>query len=446
MPVNVKRFCSSIFYTSLFAAAASAQTTQPSPATPKPVPSPQIVAIKAAPTSAEIMRERISKAKAYIAVRNYNAAIYELENIRRETSDSSVNAVVNVLLMNSYLEQGDHKRAQEFLSELYTQQKTGRSNGPYYNAVAAQVVKSSRNQLERYRALGLTVSDRNLPLEALNDIERTRETLEIVITQAKEMSADKTKSAAAMSMLEEATNSRSALARDEYDARRWRDAVSDSREQLANSQSVITSAVDGTVTSGAARPATTGANVPSVTQPSAAAQPLDAAPTFRPVSDSSPRPTENQASSAQQPVRQPNVSPSPQPIVRQPNVAVAPADSRLSARVVPEPATPASTPVSTPTTAGKTEALEVGSLIAYATQQAAPVYPATARMMRASGVVKVELTVDENGSVASVGKASGHSLLQSPAKDAVRKWKFKPFTRDGQPVKATGFVNFNFSL
>jgi len=393
------------------------------------------------------MRERISKAKAYIAVRNYNAAIYELENIRRETSDSSVNAVVNVLLMNSYLEQGDHKRAQEFLSELYTQQKTGRSNGPYYNAVAAQVVKSSRNQLERYRALGLTVSDRNLPLEALNDIERTRETLEIVITQAKEMSADKTKSAAAMSMLEEATNSRSALARDEYDARRWRDAVSDSREQLASSRSVITSAVDGTVTSGAARPATTAANVPPVTQPSAVAQPLNAAPTFRPVIDSSPRPTENQASSAQQPVRQPNVAtPSPQPAVRQPNVAVAPADSRQLTRVVPEPAAAASTPVSTSTTAGKTVALEVGSLIAYATQQAAPVYPATARMMRASGVVKVELTVDENGSVASVGKASGHSLLQSPAKDAVRKWKFKPFTRDGQPVKAIGFINFNFAL
>ncbi len=119
---------------------------------------------------------------------------------------------------------------------------------------------------------------------------------------------------------------------------------------------------------------------------------------------------------------------------------------------MPEPATSASTPansdpvVSTATTAGKTGPLEVGSLIAYATQQAAPVYPATARMMRATGVVKVELTVDETGTVASVGKASGHSLLQSPAKDAVRKWKFKPFTRDGQPVKATGFVNFNFSL
>ena len=37
------------------------------------------------PTSGDVMRERISKAKAFIAVRNYNAAIYELENIRKET-------------------------------------------------------------------------------------------------------------------------------------------------------------------------------------------------------------------------------------------------------------------------------------------------------------------------------------------------------------------------
>ena len=37
-------------------------------------------------------------------------------------------------------------------------------------------------------------------------------------------------------------------------------------------------------------------------------------------------------------------------------------------------------------------------------------------------------------------------MLQAAAKDAIRKWEFKPFVRGGQPVKAIGFVNFNFSL
>jgi periplasmic protein TonB len=66
--------------------------------------------------------------------------------------------------------------------------------------------------------------------------------------------------------------------------------------------------------------------------------------------------------------------------------------------------------------------------------------------MRATGVVKVEVTIDENGEVTQIQKASGPTLLQAAAKDAIRKWKFRPFVRDGQPVKAIGFVNFNFAL
>ena len=193
------------------------------------------------------MRERLSKAKAFIAVRNYGAAIFELENIRRETSDSSVNAVANVLLMNGYIEQGDYKRATDLLNEYYRSYKANNSTGSlYYSAVAAQAVKSARGQVERYRNLGLTISDRNLPLEAVNDIERIRELVETVVTQTKELANDKAKGPAAMALMEEAVNSRAMLARDDYDARRWKDEVADSREQIANSRSVITNAIDGT--------------------------------------------------------------------------------------------------------------------------------------------------------------------------------------------------------
>lgn len=135
--------------------------------------------------------------------------------------------------------------------------------------------------------------------------------------------------------------------------------------------------------------------------------------------------------------------PNPPPVVDTPRAAL----------VMPEIPKAAPSPVvgnSASTTADsvppKSSPLEVGSLIGYATQQATPVYPAAARTIRATGIVKVELTVDESGTVASVGRATGPSLLQNSAKDAIRKWKFKPFLRDGQPVKANGFVNFNFNL
>ena len=151
MPLKIRRFYTSIFLViiSFVAAAAQSSPTQTPPAGPQTAAVP----VKA-PTSAEVMRDRISKAKAFIAVRNYSAAIYELENIRRETNDASVNAVTNVLLMNSYLEQGDYKRAQDFLNEFYATQKTTKPNAAAaYLTVAGQVVKGARSRAERYKAL-----------------------------------------------------------------------------------------------------------------------------------------------------------------------------------------------------------------------------------------------------------------------------------------------------
>jgi periplasmic protein TonB len=512
MPINVRRFFTSIFLTSFaVVGVASAQAPQISQVTPPQTP---LANVDRQPTSAEVMRDRISKAKAYIAVRNYNAAIYELENIRKESSDQSVNAVANVLLMNSYLEQGDHKRAQNFLYEFFKSYKSNSAAGNmYYAAVAAQVVKGARNQVERYRALGLNVSDRNLPLEAVNDIERMRETLELVIAQTKELGADKNKSGAAMALLEEATNSRSMIARDDYDARRWRDELGDSREQMASSRSVIISAVDGTTVAGSVPQDTTIAmntapssipaanklpvSNPTVSQPvtQPVTQPQDTnnvvAPNTAaiPASNNESRPqvpeTKPAAETSKQndkpnvptEVRRPNVrkeEPKPnasteerRPNLRteepKPNVRKEEPKSEEKAEVrrpnvrteEPKQNAPVESPkpnvvVPAETTASNSESsggpMDVGSLIAYATKQQAPIYPPAAKSMRASGVVKVEVTINEAGDVAEVHNLTGPSLLQTAAKDAIRKWKFRPFTRDGQPVRAIGFVNFNFSL
>jgi TonB family protein len=430
MPQDIKKVVASVFL-GLFGTVAiiSAQTTPANQTTAAQSTGPLV---EKQPTSSEIMRERLSKAKAYIAVRNYNAAIYELENIRRETSDTSVNAVTNVLLMNTYLEQGDYKRAQDFLDEFFKSYKSNSAAGNfYYSLIAAQVIKGSRNQVERYRALGLSVSDRNLPLEAVNDIERMREILEVVITQAKELGADKTKSAAAMALIEEATNSRSMIARDDYDARRWRDALGDSREQIASSRSVVINAVDGTTVGAPVSQETVAANTPTrVSNPEPVFQPVAANDVpqqkqSEPIASTPDRVIE-QPKQAQP---QPSVEPQRTRTIENKPVVKAPVQTLAKA----DPAPPAAM-------------MEVGSLIAYATKQQTPIYPPAARNLRTTGVVKVEVTVDETGEVTEVQKTSGPPLLQTAAKDAIRKWKFRPFMRDGQPVKAVGYVNFNFSL
>ena len=111
MPLNVRKFGASAL---LILAGSTAGFSQ-SQAVNSPGSVPEAPAPIKTVTAAEVMRDRISKAKAFIAIRNYNAAIYELEMLRRETNDSSVHAVTNILLMNSYLEQGNYAKAQSFL-------------------------------------------------------------------------------------------------------------------------------------------------------------------------------------------------------------------------------------------------------------------------------------------------------------------------------------------
>jgi protein TonB len=419
------------------------------------------------------MRDRISKAKAYIAVRNYSAANYELESIRRESADTSVLSVVNVLLMNSYLEQGDYKRAQDLLGEAYNIQKTTKPGASEtYFAIAAQIVKGARNRVERYRALGLNPSDRTLPIEAINDLERMREMLETVVTEAKEISKEKARSQDALAMLEEASTSRSMIARDDYDASKWQNELSDVREDLASSRSVVLSAVTETPSTTTPSPTQTAAvTPPSQTPSSMIADTSYNRPTNQPLST---QPLVKPTASSQALNAPAKTADSPQYVPMQ-QPAAAQQTSQRGDRVVPDrpvgqtpaqnaPAKSAETPAATQPAPAKTAetrsegpsaALEppkesgpvaAGSLITFATKELQPIYPMAARNMRQTGVVTVSVLVDEEGNVAEIQGVSGPPLLQSAAKDAIRKWHFKPFLRDGQPVKATGFVSFNFAL
>ena len=444
MPLNVRRYCTFSSFGILLVLAGFSVETRSQTVAQSPQPPPQTAPQTAptsgptVPTSGDVMRERISRAKAFIAVRNYNAAIYELENIRKESGDTAVQGVVNVLLMNSYLEQGDYKRAQDLLNQFYAQQKTTKPNASAsYMAVAGQIIKGARNRVERYRALGLNVGDRTLPLEALNDLEKMRETLELVITQSKEIGKTPARTADAMMLLEEASNSRSMLARDDYDARKWKDEVADTREEVTSSRSVVLNAVtsDTPVDS---NPAAGNTNLAANTSPANYTKPAEQQPVvMKPVADiktDTPRDTKpvdkgmSDATIAKndKPVYIPSAPPT---VKEQPKQAV-------------------ETPKETPKTDAPKDSspVDVGSLIAYATKQQAPTYPPAAKSMRTTGVVKVEVTVDEKGDVTDVQKTSGPAMLQGAAKDAIKKWKFKPFVRDGQPVRATGFVSFNFAL
>jgi TonB family protein len=75
-----------------------------------------------------------------------------------------------------------------------------------------------------------------------------------------------------------------------------------------------------------------------------------------------------------------------------------------------------------------------------------PMYPETAKRMRTSGVVTVEVVIDENGKVISANAANGPSTLREAAIQAALRARFSPTKLSGQPVKVYGTISYKFSL
>lgn len=76
-----------------------------------------------------------------------------------------------------------------------------------------------------------------------------------------------------------------------------------------------------------------------------------------------------------------------------------------------------------------------------------PEYTETARQARMAGVVVVEAIIDKQGNVDQVKVVKGLSMgLSDAAVKAVRQWKFKPGTLNGEPVATIFNLTVNFKL
>ena len=87
-----------------------------------------------------------------------------------------------------------------------------------------------------------------------------------------------------------------------------------------------------------------------------------------------------------------------------------------------------------------TDGVEVGRAL----ELPKPVYPAIARAAHASGEVQVQVLIDTDGTVIAAASISGHPLLQAAAVSAARGTRFSPTTLNGEPVKVTGLLTYNF--
>ena len=80
------------------------------------------------------------------------------------------------------------------------------------------------------------------------------------------------------------------------------------------------------------------------------------------------------------------------------------------------------------------------------TSKVSPEYPPIARQLKIEGAVELEALVTESGTVEKVNIVSGNPVLTRPASEAVKKWKYTPFTTDGKAVKALVPVSMSFKM
>ncbi|MEP6925815.1 MAG: TonB family protein [Pyrinomonadaceae bacterium] len=445
MPPKVSRL---LFLTTTVVFSASVLAQQPATeptALNTEQPAPVIKTAPIVPTT----QDRLLKVRGMIAARQLPGAAFELEKLKKETSDDALQSVVRTMLIGVYLEQPNYDRAKDLLEDTYKRNKN-RKNGMenIYLPVASQFIRGAENQLERYKRLGFNLADPKLPAEAVADLDRWRKMLETIVEQAKQMSADEKKSGEALALLEEAANARAGLARDNYEAAVWHNAMDDTREMIANAQSKVTDVDGATVDMKNVAEIKLPAPTESTTIVTNSSQIAILAPTRTPPTTEGISPASNQQNNnvMQKAGSADDMDNNPGNGISEPD---APATTNIRSRTTAQK-------IDSPKTVNiiKTdlqvvdndELVKMDSLVDLATRKFPPTYPATARTARVAGIVKVEVVVDKEGSVAEVKTSEGPEMLRRAAAEAVKRWKFKPATRDGQPVRMSGFVNFNFTL
>lgn len=395
---------------------------QPEP-TPEPIPTAES-ATAAAET--EAAQKRLTRARALAAIGKLAASASDLENLRASSKDESVRDVARILLMAVFVEMPDYTRAAALLGEAYgarTPGQTADAATHSYFALAGQTINAVRTHLERYRSFGVNVADTSeLPAEANGDLEQLRILLEKVVEQAKALHEEQMKGGQkgkrgldAAALLEDAATVRMRIARHEQDRGVWQAAVSEARQHLFSSEMRIAS-ISSDIP---AKRAALAASGQSAQQGGAQKSPSTAANSAKKFGQSS---TEQ----SQQPA--------------------APTNTR-TAPPAQQPGTTTPTPDASAGDAKKDDnsPVAVGSLLTKAKQRVSPSYPAMARASRVGGVVTVFLLLNEKGEVESVQRADGPPQLQQAAADAARRWRFNPTVIDGQPMRVTGYLSFNFT-
>jgi TonB family protein len=108
---------------------------------------------------------------------------------------------------------------------------------------------------------------------------------------------------------------------------------------------------------------------------------------------------------------------------------------------------PEQQPTPSPTPAGTASSTSPGDSTRLVVISAPkPSYPMEAREKSLQGKVWIHLLISETGDVENEDIISGQPDLARAALEAMKKWKFKPYIRNGKPVKVSTKMPFDFAF
>ncbi len=106
-----------------------------------------------------------------------------------------------------------------------------------------------------------------------------------------------------------------------------------------------------------------------------------------------------------------------------------------------------STPVAVPKIATPQRVrVSSGVIAGQGLSQPQPAYPPLAKQARISGKVILHALISKEGTIEGLTLVSGHPMLAPSAIEAVKRWKYKPYLLNGEPVEVDTTIEVNFNL
>jgi protein TonB len=75
-----------------------------------------------------------------------------------------------------------------------------------------------------------------------------------------------------------------------------------------------------------------------------------------------------------------------------------------------------------------------------------PKYPKEARERGIQGDVVLQATIDINGNLINLKAVQGDPILAAASLDAVKKWKYRPYVLNGEPVEVETTIKIQFHM